>query len=93
MKTTLSILAGFALAASMISLQAQQGPGPKHTGGQGGTNAPCGVCPSGGGAKACPHYGQGQGKGQGKGFRGGPRDGSGPRRDGSGGGGKCPNAS
>lgn len=32
--------------------------------------------------------GQGQGMGPGPGFRGGPRDGTGPRRDGSGG--QCP---
>ena len=58
-----------------------------------GKNCPNnGVCPGQGqGQQKRYGWGNGQGQGQGKGFRGGPRDGSGPRRDGSGG--QCPNKS
>ena len=102
MKKILALIIGLALAASALTVSAQQGPGR----GKGGpANPPCEVgkgdckgkdCPKYG---TCPgqgqgqqkRYGQGQGQGQGKGFRGGPRDGSGPKRDGTGG--QCPNKS
>ena len=90
MKKTLALFLGLALVATATMVSAQQAP----TRGQGTpANAPCMKGQGGGVGKDCPNYGQCQGQqkryGQGNGFRGGPRDGSGPRRDGTGG--QCPN--
>lgn len=104
MKKTLAVIIGLALAASALTVSAQQAPG-----GQGAPGKSSGK-PN----KECPAYGQGQGQGQqnrygrgqgmgqqrrngqglcdgqgaGRGYRGGACDGTGPRRDGSCG--QCP---
>jgi hypothetical protein len=100
MKRTLAVFIGLALAVSAFTVSAQQAP----KGGQAApAKPPCVVGEGCGQNKDCPYYGtgqcrgqqkrygqcQGRGQGQGKGFRGGARDGSGPKRDGSCG--QCPN--
>ena len=90
MKKTLALLIGLALAVSAFTVSAQECPiGGRGQGGGAGKDCPNkGYCP-GQGQGQQKRYGQGQGQGQGKGFRGGARDGSGPKRDGTGG--QCPN--
>jgi hypothetical protein len=104
MKKTLAILIGLALAGAALTVSAQQAPG-RGRGPGGPANQPGVARPNAGPWKNCPFngycpgqglgqqhrygWGQGQGQGGGKGFRGGPRDGTGPRRDGTGR--DCPN--
>ena len=92
MKTILAYFIGLALAASAFTVAAQECPGGgKGQGGGAGKDCPnYSTCPGPGqGQQHRYGWGKGQGQGQGKGYRGGARDGSGPKRDGSGG--QCPN--
>ena len=103
MKKTLALLTGLALAASALTASTPPAPGCIPAGGAGKDCPYYGQGQGQGQGQQKRHgwgqgqgqgqgqqkrWGQGQGQGQGKGFRGGPRDGSGPRRDGSCG--QCP---
>jgi Spy/CpxP family protein refolding chaperone len=95
MQRTTTIMLGLALGTALFigtvtqaadAPKAQPGPGPNcpfygqgmGKGRQGNAGGGMGM-----GQQKRYGWGKGQGQGQGKGFRGGPRDGTGPRRDGS----------